>query len=357
MPHTYSNIEYADIVFCYGLCNGNASAARRHYALRYPRRRVPDRSVFTRTYQQLRETGTCQPLPRANAIPVLERNRRRADAILGYFDARPSASIRDCAAFMRVSRTAIWRTLNADRRHAYHLQRVHHIQPGDAEQRRRFCQWYIQQVEINPRFPELVLWTDEAMFTRNGIVNVRNSHIWAHANPRAMRVHHYQYEFRCNVWLGILGDTFIGPFFLPQQLNGERYRHFLTYSLPDLLDDVPLLTRRDMWLQMDGCPAHYAAATRNWLDMNYRLRWIGRGGPVAWPPRSPDLTPLDFFAWGAIKSQVYATPVHSVAELEDRIRQACTSIMRQQIRSAILSCQRRYRTCIREQGMHIEQLL
>jgi hypothetical protein len=24
-------------------------------------------------------------------------------------------------------------------------------------------------------------------------------------------------------------------------------------------------------------------------------RRIGRGGPIAWPPRSPDLTPLDSF--------------------------------------------------------------
>ena len=23
--------------------------------------------------------------------------------------------------------------------------------------------------------------------------------------------------------------------------------------------------------------------------------WIGRGGPIPWPPRSPDLSPLDFF--------------------------------------------------------------
>jgi hypothetical protein len=30
-------------------------------------------------------------------------------------------------------------------------------------------------------------------------------------------------------------------------------------------------------------------------DNNYEGKWIGRGGPVAWPPRSPDLTPSDFF--------------------------------------------------------------
>jgi hypothetical protein len=31
------------------------------------------------------------------------------------------------------------------------------------------------------------------------------------------------------------------------------------------------------------------------LDVKFPGRWIGRGGPIAWPPRSPDLTPLDIF--------------------------------------------------------------
>ena len=31
------------------------------------------------------------------------------------------------------------------------------------------------------------------------------------------------------------------------------------------------------------------------LDENFDERWIGRGGSVSWAPRSPVLTPLDFF--------------------------------------------------------------
>jgi hypothetical protein len=30
----------------------------------------------------------------------------------------------------------------------------------------------------------------------------------------------------------------------------------------------------------------------------YHDRWIGRRGPTAWPPFSPDLNPLDFYLWG-----------------------------------------------------------
>ena len=31
MPFTYSNVEYADMVFVYGLCNGSAEAAVQEY--------------------------------------------------------------------------------------------------------------------------------------------------------------------------------------------------------------------------------------------------------------------------------------------------------------------------------------
>ncbi|GBN88525.1 hypothetical protein AVEN_69918-1 [Araneus ventricosus] len=44
-----------------------------------------------------------------------------------------------------------------------------------------------------------------------------------------------------------------------------------------------------------------------------------RGGPVAWPPRSPNLNPLDFFFWGHMKSLVYETRVDSAEDLVARI--------------------------------------
>ncbi|KZC07320.1 hypothetical protein WN55_07731 [Dufourea novaeangliae] len=59
-----------------------------------------------------------------------------------------------------------------------------------------------------------------------------------------------------------------------------------------------------MWLQHDGCPARYARRVRDALNEFYPNKWIGRGGLVSWPPRSPDLTPLDIFLWGALKNAV-----------------------------------------------------
>ena len=47
--------------------------------------------------------------------------------------------------------------------------------------------------------------------------------------------------------------------------------------------------------QHDGCPALYSRHVREYLNQTYPHRWIGRGGEILWPSRSPDLNPLDFF--------------------------------------------------------------
>jgi len=58
------------------------------------------------------------------------------------------------------------------------------------------------------------------------------------------------------------------------------------------------------------------------LDEIFPGRWVGRGGSTAWPPRSPDLTPLDFFAWGFITDVVYRRKVRDLADLRQRIIEA-----------------------------------
>ncbi|EZA58427.1 hypothetical protein X777_01497 [Ooceraea biroi] len=53
-------------------------------------------------------------------------------------------------------------------------------------------------------------------------------------------------------------------------------------------------------------------------------RWIGRRnrneGGEDWLPRSPDLSPLDYYFWGYLRSKVYETKLQSIQELRQRIR-------------------------------------
>jgi hypothetical protein len=71
----------------------------------------------------------------------------------------------------------------------------------------------------------------------------------------------------------------------------------VTEILPGLLEDVPLATRAGMYIQDDGAPP-YSSRVVIHLNNTFPGRRIGRGGPINWPSRSPDLTLLDYGLWG-----------------------------------------------------------
>jgi len=60
MPFVFSHVEYCDMHFVCGFCDGNARAAVDEYRRRFPDRRIPSRGVFSRIHQTLRDTG-CLP--------------------------------------------------------------------------------------------------------------------------------------------------------------------------------------------------------------------------------------------------------------------------------------------------------
>jgi hypothetical protein len=53
----------------------------------------------------------------------------------------------------------------------------------------------------------------------------------------------------------------------------------------------------------DGAPAYFTCYVKQFSDSHYPDRWRGRNEPVLWPPRSPDLTPIDFYLWSAVCSE------------------------------------------------------
>jgi hypothetical protein len=56
-----------------------------------------------------------------------------------------------------------------------------------------------------------------------------------------------------------------------------------------------------IYFQKDGAPSHYFEEARECLNTGFPGRWIGRAAPIAWPSRSPDLTPLIFSYGNSLK--------------------------------------------------------
>jgi hypothetical protein len=281
------------------------------------------------------------------------------EAVLDTFENNPSTSTRVVGRAMHAPHATVWRVLNEQLLHPFHLQKVHALGPADYPARIQFAQYFLQQCDADPDYPLTVLFTDEAMFTREVLVNSHNMHQWAEDNPHATLQHGHQQRFSLNVWCGMVQSQLLGPHVFPGTLNGNIYEAFLRETLPDMLEDFPLAQRQHMVYMHDGAPPHFSIVARRQLDTAFPNRWIGRGGPFPWPPRSPDLNPLDYFLWGHLKTVVYETPVENVMVLRERVTAACQTIRDNpgMLRRACFSLRRRCQLCIEVGGRHFEQLL
>ncbi|GFY18598.1 transposable element Tc3 transposase [Trichonephila clavipes] len=91
----------------------------------------------------------------------------------------------------------------------------------------------------------------------------------------------------------------------------------------------------ELWFQQDGATCHTARATIDLLKDTFGDRLISRFRPVNWPPRSCDLTPLDYFLWGYVKSLVYADKPQTLDLLEDNNRHVIADIRPQMLEKVI----------------------
>ncbi|GFU60217.1 uncharacterized protein TNCV_4249191 [Trichonephila clavipes] len=163
------------------------------------------------------------------------------------------------------------------------------IHQNDHQAWRRFVEWAQNEIAVVPDFHKRILFSDEAHFWLNGYVNKQNCRIWSEANPQV---------------------------YVETPLHPEKLTVWCA-----------------LWV--DGATCHTARARIDLLKDTFGDRLISRFGPVNWPPRSCDLTPLDYFLWGYVKSLVYADKPQTLDHLEDNIRRVIADIRPQMLEKVI----------------------
>jgi hypothetical protein len=78
------------------------------------------------------------------------------------------------------------------------------------------AQWQSPVALLHPR-------TDAAQFSRDGVHNRHNSHVWSDENLHATVESNFQIRFIVSVWCAVLDDQVIGPFIFEGRLAGEMY--------------------------------------------------------------------------------------------------------------------------------------
>jgi hypothetical protein len=76
----------------------------------------------------------------------------------------------------------------------------------------------------------------------------------------------------------------------------------------------------------DEAAPQFLLIVRQHLNHTSGEQWIGCGGPVNCPARSPDFNPLDFWLWDHLKFWVYSALNNELEVLQQRTEIACQVI-------------------------------
>lgn len=249
-----------------------------------------------------------------------------------------------------IPKTSVWRSMRENGLRPYKIKRLQTLEPDDHPKRLAFAQW----IQNNNDRLETIVWTDEACFSLDGPINRHNCVTWAHDNPRRIQTHCLHSPKLC-VWMGFTAQFKLQPYFFPATINQENYGQLLKdHVFPQLFNDDRTLT-----FQHDGAPPHYALSVRQILAAKFdQNHVIGRGYGIPWPPRSPDLSPVDFYLWGALKARVFHHFIpDNLDSLQQKIVEAWNDVAVDELTRAVHHLETRAETVISQNGGNIEQLL
>ncbi|CAH2090217.1 unnamed protein product [Euphydryas editha] len=210
----------------------------------------------------------------------------------------PTLSVRKRSQKLNIKKSSLHSILKRDLHlKAYKIQLVQQLKKTDYFHRVNFVQ------EMFQRFNnfENILFSDEANFHLNGNVNKQNCRYWSNENPK-QKHERPLYSTKITVWAAMSSKGIIGPYFFedrrgrPLTVNTDRYCEMLRNFLAPALEEFRGFNSRT-WFQQDGATCHTSNPSIEALKELFPNKLISRRGDVNWPPRSPDLSPLDYFLW------------------------------------------------------------
>ncbi|GBN43880.1 hypothetical protein AVEN_235910-1 [Araneus ventricosus] len=283
-------------------------------------RNPPDTKSIKRWCEKFRGTSSVTDHRRGSRPSVSEAT---VELVRQSFQRSPTKSTRQALRELQIPQTSLVRILHKRVRfHAYKVQIVQDLQPNDCPKRAEFAIEILNRIDVENVYLNRICFSDESTFHVSGMVNRHNVRIWgsenSHVSAKLQRD-----SPKDNVWCGLMHNKL------------EEFQPWIMF-------------------QQDGAPPHWGSLVRDFRDEIFPDRWSGRDGPTPWPPRSPDITPLDFFFWDYIKDRVFATPIADVAELKARIQAAVCIVTEDMLKNTWRELEYRLHILRATKGAHVE---
>jgi hypothetical protein len=310
------------IVEIYFSCGKSATAAARRFNLEannnnnHQAANVTRKNVLDVIGRFKKHSSIQRPLRHRTSCGDDENTLLR---VLSAIHNRPNSSIRTCAAETGLSiGTSHHIARNVLKLYPYRLLLVQQLSDYDKLVRVEACKRLLEVVTDD----KFIIFTDEATYRLDGHVNRWNCRLWDFDRPDNFLTGASQHATHVNVWAGISKTHLFGPYFFPSTITGDIYRAMISeIFIPDLLNQIG--STDHVWFHQDGASVHTAKETKTLLESYFDDRIISLGFPHEWPPRSPDLTPCDFYLWGTVQDIVFRNGARpNVQDLQNSLIQA-----------------------------------
>lgn len=316
------------------------------FKLKYADHPAPNKTSIFRLVKKFRTEFTLKDAERKPRPSVL--TPENLEKVRTKFQQNRSVSLRKASAQLGLSRMSIQRATKKLNLKPYRVTIHQELKFQDCPKREFFSQWLINFAKDNQAVFDNVFFSDEAWFYLDGFINSQTYRVWSTENPHAYREKGLHPK-KVGVWCAISRKRIVGPIFFEGIINSEVYARIIQ-------DFVALLEpdERYCWFQQDGARCHTSNETMAYLKTFFDDRLISKG---LWPPRSPDLTPLDFYLWGYLKEKIFRFPPVSIEGLKSRIESEIHAINQTTLKKVFRSLMRRALTCKHQMGGHIQHLL
>ena len=169
-----------------------------------------------------------------------------------------------------------------------------------------------------------VLFTDECRATLDGLDGWSRG--WLVEGQRApLKYHHQQRGRGVMFWAAIIGDTLVGPFWVPEgvKLTSQAYTQFLDQNFFPWYTSQTRSFKQKCIFMHDNAPSHAAKFTKDYLSE----KSFSGDRLMEWPPCSPNLNCIENL-WNIVKSKIYCggKQCASKEELWNAILNSCKGI-------------------------------
>ena len=133
-------------------------------------------------------------------------------------------------------------------------------------------------------------------------------------NPHNVEEVRVQGAKKVMAWAGFVDGKFLPIHWFEGSVNGESYIKMLEDKVwPSVKHSA---SRKGYWFMQDCATAHTTNAVLSYLKDKLQGRVVSHKTDFPWPPKSPDLNPLDFYFWGVAEKEVCDKRPKSLNQLQ-----------------------------------------